>query len=104
MSETKGEMLITGMEMIKEGLEMISKLGDKQELVKTLVGSQVAATRLRDTIKCNSLFYNLVLSMVQARNTRLNSETVSKVVVDFLDILFDLSKPYKDMEEQHETR
>lgn len=46
MSEmTKGEMLMNGMEKIKEGLEMISKLGDKQELIKTLVGSKVAAER-----------------------------------------------------------
>lgn len=95
MSETKGEMLVNGMEKIKEGLEMISKLGDKQELIKTLVGSQAAANRLKDIVKSNLIFQNMVMSMVVSRNSRLSSETVNKVVTDFLDILFDLSKPYK---------
>jgi hypothetical protein len=95
---TKGEMLVNGMEKIKEGLEMISKLGDKQELIKTLVGSQAAANRLKDLVKSNVIFQNMVLSMVSARNSRLNAETVQKVITDFMDVLFDLSRPYKDLE------
>jgi hypothetical protein len=97
MEQTKGEMLINGMEKIREGLEMISRLGDKQELIKALVGSQSAANRLKDLVKSNTIFQNMILSMVSARNSRLNSETVEKVITDFLDILFDLSRPYKDI-------
>lgn len=98
--QTKGEMLVNGMDRIREGLEMISKLGDKQELIKTLVGSQAAANRLKDLVRSNTIFQNIVLSMVAARNSRLNNETVEKVVTDFLDILFDLSRPYKEVETQ----
>lgn len=94
---TKGEMLVNGMEKIKEGLEMISKLGDKQELIKTLVGSQAAANRLKDLVKSNLIFQNMVLSMVASRNSRLSTETVEKIISDFMDILFDLSKPYKEI-------
>lgn len=98
INQTKGEMLINGMERIKEGLEIISKLGDKHELVKFLVGSQAAANRLKDVVKSNSIFFNMVVTMVKSRNSRLSDETVEKVVTDFLDILFDLSKPYKTIE------
>jgi hypothetical protein len=98
---TKGEMLINGMEKIKEGLEMISQLGNKQELVKALVGSQAAANRLRDVVNSNTIFYTMVTSMVKSRNSRLSDETVEKVVTDFIDILFDLSKPYKAIQEEN---
>lgn len=98
---TRGEMLINGMEKIKEGLEMISQLGNKQELIKVLVGSQTAANRLRDVVKSNTIFYTMVTSMVKSRNSRLSDETVEKVVTDFIDILFDLSKPYKAIQEKN---
>jgi len=47
-----------------------------------------------------SLVYNLVLSMVRSRNSRLSEDTVQKVVTDFLDVLFDLSKPYREFDSQ----
>lgn len=96
---TKGEALINGIEQIQDGLEMIAKLGDKESLIITLVGSQSAARRLRDVIKSKNLIYNLVISLVKARNTRLVDETVKKVIDDFMDVLFDLSTPYKTVEE-----
>lgn len=99
MNETKGEMLINGMEKIREGLEIISKLDNKQNLMKLLIGSQQAANRLRSLINSNTIFQNMVMSMVSARNSRLNPDTVEKVVTDFLDILFDLSQPYKTIGE-----
>lgn len=95
MEPTKGEMLISGIDRIREGLEMISGLGSKQDLIKTLVGSQAAANRLRDLMKSNAVFQNTVVAMVAARNGRLSSDTVEKVITDFLDVLFDLSQPYK---------
>ncbi len=95
MEPTKGEILISGIDRIREGLEMISNLGSKQDLMKTLVGSQTAANRLKDLMKSNAVFQNTVIVMVAARNGRLSSETVEKVVTDFLDVLFDLSQPYK---------
>lgn len=96
MEQTKGELLITGIDRIREGLEMISGIGSsKQDLIKTLVGSQAAANRLRDLMKSNLVFQNTVIAMVAARNGRLSTETVEKVVTDFLDVLFDLSQPYK---------
>ncbi|MFA5385951.1 MAG: hypothetical protein WC364_15065 [Eubacteriales bacterium] len=100
MSETKGEMLVNGMDKIKEGLEMISGLGDRQELIKTLVGSQAAANRLKDLLKSNTIFENMVISMVASRNSRLNAETTRKVITDFLDVLFDLSQPYRTEKEE----
>ena len=100
MPETKGEILVTGIDKIREGLEMISQLGDKQELIKTLVGSQASANRLKDLMTNNLVFQNMVISMVAARNSRLNRDTVEKVITDFMDILFDLSQPYKAFEEE----
>lgn len=91
---TKGEALIAGIDKIREGLEMISRQGNKQDLIKTLIGSQAAANRLRDLVKSNVVFQNTVISMVAARNGRLNAETVDKVIGDFLDVLFDLSQPH----------
>jgi hypothetical protein len=93
--QTKGEIIIAGMDKMREGLEMISQLGSKQDLIKTLVGSQTAANKLKDLMKSNLVFQNLVISMVSARNGRLNPETVEKITTDFLDVLFDLSRPYK---------
>lgn len=100
---TKGEALITGLEQIRDGLEMISRLGDRTDLVKSMIGSQVAAQRLRDIMKNNNVVYNMVLSMVQGRNGRLSTETVAKVVNDFLDVLFDLSQPYAIEEQADDT-
>lgn len=96
--KTKGEVLISGLDQIREGLDMISKLGDSTDLVKEIVGSRAAADRLRNVMKDRTLVFNLVLSMVKARNGRLSEDTVQKVVTDFLDVLFDLSKPYRDIE------
>lgn len=90
---TKGEALIAGIDKIREGLDMIARQGNKQDLIKTLIGSQAAANRLRDLVKSNVVFQNTVISMVAARNGRLNTETVDKVISDFLDVLFDLSQP-----------
>ncbi len=95
MSPTKGEVLISGIDRIREGLDMISGLGAKQDLIKTMVGSQAAANKLRDLVKSNIVFQNTVIAMVAARNSRLSPDTVEKVVTDFLDVLFDLSQPYK---------
>ena len=92
---TKGEALIEGIEKIREGLEMISQLGSKQDLIKTLVGSPTTANRLRGLLKSNLVFQNTVTAMVASRNGRLSPETVDKVITDFMDVLFDLSQPYK---------
>lgn len=100
---TKGEILLAGIDRIREGLEMIAKLGNRQDLIKELVGSSTMANRLRDVMKSNSIFEGMVLSMVKSRNGRLSPETVDKVVTDFMDVLFDLSRPYKteaDLEAQ----
>lgn len=92
--ETKGERMITAIEKIREGLEMLTEIGDRQDLVKALLGSPAAAERLRDLVKGNGAFERLVLPLVRVRNGRLNTETVDKVVTDFLDVVFDLSRPY----------
>lgn len=100
---TKGEVLIAGLNQIRDGLEMISRLGDKTDLVKTMVGSQAAARRLRDVMKDNNVVYNMVLNMVQSRNGQLSPKTVTKVINDFLDVLFDLSQPYTVDEQTDNT-
>ena len=92
---TKGEALVLGLNQIDEGLKMISALGNRYDLVATMVGSKTSAQKLRDVIRGNKVLYNLVLNMVKAKNSRLAGETVEKVVTDFLDTLFDLSSPYK---------
>jgi len=100
MSMTKGEALVTGIDKLREGLEMISSLGSKQQdLIKTLVGSNVAANRLNDLLKSNIVFQNTIISMVSARNSKLAPVIVEKVITDFMDVLFDLSQPYQAEEE-----
>jgi len=94
-SMTKGEALITGLNQIDEGLKMISALGNRYNLIATMVGSKISAQRLRDIIRGNKLLYNLVVNMVKAKNSRLSGVTVEKVINDFLDTLFDLSQPYR---------
>lgn len=91
---TKGEALVRGLNQIDEGLKMISALGNRYDLIATMVGSKTSAQRLRDVIRGNKVLYNLVLNMVKAKNSRLADDTVEKVVTDFLDTLFDLSQPY----------
>ncbi len=99
--ETKGERMITAIEKIREGLEMLANIGDRQDLVKALLGSGAAAERLRDLVKGNGAFERLVLPMVRTRNGRLSADTVDKVVTDFLDVVFDLSRPWPgDTEDQ----
>ena len=93
--QTKGEMLLTGIEKAREGLDMIAQLGGREDLLKAIVGTPALANKLRDVVKNNSLFKGLVLSMVSARNSRLSSGTVEGVINDFLDVLFDLSQPYR---------
>lgn len=95
---SKGEALIKRLDQIREGLDMIAKLESKPDLVVTLVGSHSGAKRLREVMRSNTLIHNLVISMVNARNARLSEETVRKVITDFLDVLFDLSKPYRETE------
>lgn len=94
MEPTKGEILITGIDRIREGLELISRLNPEQDIVKTLVESQTATNTLKELVKSNLVFQNAVLSMVAARNSRLSADLVNKIVTDFLDVLFDLSQPY----------
>ncbi|MFZ5975220.1 MAG: hypothetical protein ACOYU3_07410 [Bacillota bacterium] len=100
--QTKGEAMILGIDKIREGLELISKLGDKQDLVKLLVSSPTAAMRLKDLMRNNRVFQTMTVSLVSAKNSRLASETVDKVITDFLDVLFDLSRPYKEYTEDPE--
>ena len=101
---TKGEAMILGIDKIREGLELISRLGDKQDLVRILVSSPAAALRLKDLMRNNRVFQTMTVALVSAKNGRLSSETVDKVITDFLDVLFDLSRPYKeDPEEDQET-
>lgn len=82
MMTTKGEAIVSGFAKIQEGLELIARLGNRDDLLKE-----------------DKLFSNLVLSMVKARNTWLSPETVTKVVDDLFDVLFDLSKPYRAEED-----
>ncbi len=96
--QTKGEVLIEGLERIREGLQMVARLGSHVDLVRQLTGSQTAAQRLREVMRSETLVYNLVLAMVKARNSRLSEDTVEKVVRDFLDVLFDLSRPYRQVQ------
>ena len=98
MNQTKGDMLVNGLEQIREGLETIAQLDSGPELVRMLVGSRAGAERLRDVVKSDRILYNMIVSMVAARNgKKLVYETVEKVVNDFLDVLFDLSRPYKEL-------
>ncbi len=92
---TKGEALVRGLDQIREGLEMVSRLGGKKDLVVALTGSKQGAQRLRDVMRSNNVVYQMVIGMVRARNSRLSEETVQKVVGDFLDVLFNLSQPYQ---------
>lgn len=93
--KTKGEMLLQGLEQVREGLELISKHGNQDLLLKTLVGSSMAAKRLREVVQDSTVFRSMLLSLVCARNGRLSEDTVEKVVRDFLDVMFDLSQPYR---------
>lgn len=93
MSETKGERLLNGIEKMREGLDLISQLGDSQELMRLIVGSPNAAKRIKDALSNDSILNSVVISMVAARNGRLTAQTVEKVILDFLDVLFDLSQP-----------
>lgn len=92
---TKGEMMLQGLEQIREGLELISQQGNQDMLLKTLVGSTAAAKRLREVVKDSTVFRSIVMALVCSRNARLNAETVEKVIRDFLDVMFDLSQPYR---------
>lgn len=95
VGRTKGEVLAEGLERIRDGLQMVAQIGAPADLVRSLVGSQAAAQRLREVMRDNSVLYGLVLAMVKARNPRLSGGTVEKIVRDFLDVLFDLSRPYR---------
>ncbi|NPV72121.1 MAG: hypothetical protein HPY55_16060 [Firmicutes bacterium] len=92
---SKGEALLAGLQQIDEGLKMIASLGGRYDLVATMVGSKTTAQKLRDVIRGNKALFNLVVNIVKAKNNRLAAETVEKVIGDFLDTLFDLSKPYR---------
>ncbi len=92
---TKGEIMLQGLDQIKDGLELISHQGNQDMLLRALVGSTAAARRLREVIKDSALFRSMVMSLVCARNGRLSPETVEKVTRDFLDVIFDLSRPYE---------
>jgi hypothetical protein len=96
MEKTKGEILLLGLEQVREGLELISQHGDQNMLLRTLVGSTAAAKRLREVVRDSAVFRSMVMTLVCARNSRLSAETVEKVVRDFLDVMFDLSQPYRD--------
>jgi len=101
--QTKGEMMVLSIDKIREGLELISQLGDKQDLMKTLIKSRAAVDRLKDLVNNSRVFQNMVTSLVAAKNSRLSPETVDKVITDFLDVLFDLSRPYKELDEDEEA-
>lgn len=92
---TRGEMLVKGLEQIREGLNIVSGIGRPNDLLKMVVGSPQAAKRLREVLDDNSVLQSIVISLVQARNSRLSGDTVKKIIGDFLDVLFDLSKPAK---------
>lgn len=92
---SKGQVIVTGLTMIEDGLALIAKLGNKYDLVATLVGSDTAATKLRNAIKANKVFYSLIGNIVKSKNNRLSGDTVEKVIDDLLDVLFDLSQPYR---------
>lgn len=77
--KTKGEALVEGIEKICKCLEMVQGMGDEYGLMRNLVGSLSAA-----------------------RVSKLKEETVEKVVEEFLDVLFDLSKPYEEEEASDE--
>lgn len=95
---TKGEAIVVGLEQIREGLEMVNKASRDVDLIRTLVGSHRGAQQLRDIMN-TGLLKTVVLEMVAARNPRLASDTVAKVVQDFLGVLFDLAKPYEQQSE-----
>lgn len=102
-SISKGELLLTGIEKTREGLEMIAQVGDSQDLMKALAGSPKLADTLRGMMKGNYIFENMVVTMVAAKNSRLSPGTVLSVINSFMDVLFDLSQPCKadtDGEEQ----
>jgi hypothetical protein len=100
--QTKGEHLVKGLDQIRDGLANINRFSSKQDLIKMLVTSQSAAKQLKGLLNDNSLLKTLVYSMVASRNSRLSTETVDKVISDFLDILFDLSQPVPEEEEPNE--
>ncbi len=102
---TKGERLINGIDQLKVGLALINSIGgNRQDFIKLLVTSSTAAKNLRDLMKDNALMKTLVFSMVAARNTRLAPGTVENVISDFLDVLFDLSQPVPEDEENNTAR
>lgn len=90
---TKGEAIILGLEQIREGLAMVNKASKDVDLIRTLVGSNRGAQQLRDVVNAN-LLKTVIMEMVAARNPKLAPNTVEKVVQDFLNVLFELSKPF----------
>ncbi len=100
---TKGEMLLQGLEQVREGLDLIGRHGNQDLLLKTLVGSNTAAKRLREVVQGSTVFRSMVLSLVCARNARLSAETTEKIIRDFLDVMFDLSQPYRNDPEEGDS-
>ena len=102
MLKTKGEALVEGIEKICKGLEMVQGMGDEYGLMRNLVGSLSAARRVKEIMASDSIFGKLVISLTAARVSKLKEETVEKVVEEFLDVPFDLSKPYEEEEASDE--
>lgn len=96
--KTKGEVLFAGISKIREGLTDIQKLGDQQDMIKLLMLTPKATSRLKEIMEDDRIFQNLVVSMVSSRNSRLSATTVETIITDFLDVIFDLSQPYQDPE------
>ena len=96
---TRGEVILEGLERIREGLDLIRRAGSQTEVLTILVGSTRGAEQLRQVMR-PGLLRNVIVSMVHARNNRLSAETVEKVLNDFMDVLFDLSKPYEESKPQ----
>lgn len=94
MELTKGEAILLGLEQIREGLQMVRQASREVDLIRTLIGSATASRQLRDVLS-SGLLRTVVLEMVRSRNPRLSQETVEKVVSDFLNVLFELSKPFE---------
>jgi len=94
---TKGEAIVLGLTQIREGLEMVTQASRDIDLIRNLVGSTRAAQQFREVLN-TGLLKTIVLEMVAARNGRLSRDTVAKVVQDFMDVLFDLAKPFESAE------
>lgn len=105
MEQTKAEVLLGGLEQMRDGLQTIGKVGgNRDQLLVMLVGSERTVRNFREALTGDPLMKNVVYSLVASKVNRLSQESVEKVLDTFFSVLFDLAKPYEPPKPQTPAR